>query len=222
MLQAIARSPSVYDTHRPETPSRNRRNGPKPPTYRNRGAQPKAWKPSELRGVITEYKRDQENRRRAVQARELETNLQTQGVDRNEWPAIIEAAGFSPVPARQLPPIVPQNPARRPAGANAYNMPGSYGDFAEAAGFGATNLHEQPDESQDDIKVEHVLQGLWKVDDGAWVVEGECPVSWHCGHPRKWLEGTRLMWSRPVGTPCPADSPLPSWEWAVSHHCLSA
>lgn len=33
------------------------------------------------------------------------------------------------------------------------------------------------DEHEDDVSVEQVVKGLWKVDGGGWVVEGECPVS---------------------------------------------
>lgn len=183
MLQAIARSPTVYDTNRPEPTSttRNRRNAPKPPTWRNRGGQPKAWKPTELREAISDFKLVQENRTRASQAKELEGTLQAQGVPRTEWPAMIEAAGFSPLPPRPRPQPTAAAAARtdgpRPGAGRRIYLPGAYGDFAEAAGFGASDPAEHLDADEGDVKVKHVLQGLWKVEAGGWVVEGECPVS---------------------------------------------
>lgn len=100
MLQSIARSDQVYDLHRPDAQPRGRRGGQPPmPTHRNRKGQLQAWQPHQLTVVIACYRRESANRTRAVQAKAVERSLQEQVVERSEWAAIIEAAGYAPLPA---------------------------------------------------------------------------------------------------------------------------
>lgn len=212
MVSAISRQGGMPDPAalipQPTVPRNTRRRPPALPTHRNRATQPTHWKLYELRAVISGYRQEMAAKERAKKAKELQEQLAEQGVDRAEWPAIMEASGIG-----KLVEATPEEQrARRPAASRdgpsdvTFSMPGAYG-------HPGTAWQLQPTESEaaelDEVKIQAVVKGVWKVGTDSWVIEGDCPVSIHdlTRHP--------LSTSHPgrIAEPFGADVSKPHARW---------